>query len=128
MIITILDSNQNEVAVITVDDDTTPEQVEKIKALYAPRPKTMSDIVSEKIKHFRSLAPELLVAVYTQNTLSGMSTAQSDALFEYLADVILRVSEGAWPSALYRLNQKAPTADCPQEMIDRWKQMIVERL
>lgn len=128
MIISIKDANDVEIATIEVADDTSPDQVAKIRALFTPRVKSMGEIVNERLRHFRSLAPELLIQLYIENTLSGMTTVQSDALFEEYSDVIIRLNEGAWPSALHRLNQKVPGGNSTQEMIDRWKQMIIERL
>lgn len=85
---------------------------------------TMLDIVNAKISQYQIAAPALLRELYVTNTLSGITTAQSDQMFDDFADVLLRLKEGAYPTALYRLNQKVPNGFVTQELIDAWKNKI----
>ena len=85
----------------------------------------VQDTIKGIIRRFQKLAPELLVSLYTNNTLLGITASQSDAMFEEYQDVLIRLREGAWPTALYRLNQKQPSGFVTQEMIDGWKAMII---
>lgn len=81
---------------------------------------TVKDMVKAKIKLYRAKAPELLVEVYATNTLSGMTTSQSDASFELMGDVIFALCEGAWPTAIYRLQKKADAGLITQEVANNW--------
>ena len=81
-------------------------------------------IVSAAIKAKRDVAEALLIELYAQNTLADITTEQSDQLFDEYADVILRVQQGAFPTALHRLNQKQPGGFVTQELIDAWKAKI----
>jgi len=85
----------------------------------------VQDMIKGAIRRFQQLAPELLVNLYVNNTLLGITTAQSDAMFEEYQDVLIRLREGAWPTALYRLNQKQPSGFVTQELIDSWRAQII---
>lgn len=85
-------------------------------------------IVGAAIRAKRAVAEQLLVELYTENTLAGITTAQSDQLFDEYADVIFRIEQGAFPTALYRLEQKQPEGFVTQELIDAWKARIATYL
>lgn len=85
----------------------------------------VQELIKGAIRRFQKLAPELLVNLYVTNTLLGITTAQSDQMFEDYQDVLIRLREGAWPTALYRLNQKSPSGFVTQELIDSWKAQIL---
>ena len=89
---------------------------------------TVDQLIKSKIRGFQQMAPEVLVDLYTQNTLYGITTAQSDQMFDDFEDVLLRLREGAWPTAIYRLNQKQPSGFVSQELIDSWKQVIISKM
>lgn len=84
--------------------------------------------LKSKIKHFQQLAEDLLVDMYVSNTMAGLTTADSDQLFDDYGDVILRIREGAWPTAYYRLSQKQPSGFVTQEMLDNWKNLILQAM
>ena len=88
----------------------------------------LGDLIKAKIKSFQDQAPGLLRDMYVQNTLLGITTAQSDAMFSDYQDVLIRIREGAWSTALYRLSQKAPNGFVTQEMIDSWKALLISRM
>lgn len=89
---------------------------------------SLKEIIKVKISNYQKIAPELLTELYAENTLSGLTTAQSDSMFESYGDVILRLKEGAFPTALYRLSQKAPSGFVTQQLLDTWAARIQEKM
>ena len=88
----------------------------------------VEQLIKSRIIQFQKMAPELLVDLYTQNTLYGITTSQSDQMFDDFEDVLLRLREGAWPTAIFRLNSKQPSGFVTQELIDAWKQTIINKM
>jgi len=88
----------------------------------------LNEMIKAKIKSYQEQASELLRDLYVGNTLLGITTEQSDQMFDDYHDVLTRIREGAWPTALYRLSQKQPSGFVTQEMIDTWIAMIAERM
>jgi hypothetical protein len=82
-------------------------------------------MIGDKIRYFQSQAPKLLTDMYIANTLAGISPSQSDQMFDDYSDVLTRIREGAWPTALYRLEQKQPSGFVTQNLIDQWKALLV---
>lgn len=91
-------------------------------------PINVQAIVADRIKHYQEKAPVLLRDLYAANTLAGLSTPDSDALCDAFADVILRLREGLWPTAIYRLQQKQPTLIATEARITEWIQLILGQL
>ncbi len=89
-----------------------------------PPAPTMLQYVTNKIKDYQVAAKTLLVELYAENTVAGLTTAQSDQMFDDFDDVLTRLREGAFPTALYRLNQKVPAGFVTQQLIDSWKVKI----
>lgn len=85
-------------------------------------------LIKSRIKHYQEAAPELLRDLYTANTLLGINVQQSDQMFQDYQDVLIRIREGAWPTALYRLSQKTPSGFVTQQMIDNWINLIQQRM
>jgi len=85
---------------------------------------SLKEMIKARVKHYQESAPELLRNLYAENTLLGITAQQSDEMFTDFQDVLIRIREGAWPTALYRLQQKQPAGFVTQEMIDRWAAMI----
>jgi hypothetical protein len=94
-----------------------------IAPISAPTP--ITEIIKATIRKFQKAAPELLIQLYTANTLAGITTVQSDAMFTEYQDVLTCIREGAWPTALYRLNNKQPSGFVTQQMIDSWKNLLI---
>jgi len=92
------------------------------------QPVSLENIIKAKIKQYQDMAPELLRDLYVQNTLLGITTQQSDQMFQDFQDVLIRIREGAWPTALYRLSQKTPSGFVTRPMIDAWYQLIYSKL
>lgn len=86
----------------------------------AAQSSNVKEMIKLRIKGYQSLAPELLRDMYAQNTLLGITSSQSDAVFDDYSDVILRLQQGAFPTAIYRLQQKQPSGFVTQEMLDAW--------
>jgi hypothetical protein len=88
----------------------------------------MKAFIMSKIKFYQEQAPELLRDLYATNTLLGITTATSDQMFTDFQDVLIRIREGAWPTALYKLAQKTPSGFVTQQMIDSWTILIQSRM
>lgn len=72
------------------------------------------------LKRNQENAAQILEDFYIQNTLEGITLAQSDVMFDDYQDVILRIKEGAFTTALYRLQQKVPSGFVTQAILVRW--------
>ena len=84
----------------------------------------MNEYINNRIAFYQSVAPALLRELYTANTLSGITTPQSDEMMQEFTDVLLRIKEGLFPTAVYRLEQKVPSGYVTQALIDTWKHKI----
>jgi len=85
-------------------------------------------LIKSRIKYYQDNASELLRDLYVQNTLLGITVEQSDQMFEDFEDILIRLREGAWPTALYRLSQKQPSGCVTQNMLDSWIALITSRM
>lgn len=85
---------------------------------------TVKEMVKARIHLYRSRTPDLLVDLYATNTLSGMTDVQSDASFDLHQDVIFCLNEGAFPTAIYRLNKKVNAGLITREVADQWIALI----
>lgn len=121
---------QTGVLVATHYFEVEPEENawNRIVASYFPAPTPIKIIVQSKILQYRSTATQLLTEMYAENTLAGISVAQSDELFDEYMDVIIRIQQGAFPTALYRLGNKVPSGFVTQALIDAWSAKIKEYL
>jgi hypothetical protein len=121
--------HSNEMIVDVEDHAITPSVgwILSGNQLVAPvtAPTPIVEVIKATIRKFQKAAPELLVQLYTANTLAGITTVQSDAMFTEYQDVLTCIREGAWPTALYRLNQKQPSGFVTQPMIDSWKNLLI---
>ena len=91
-------------------------------------PVPIKDLIKARIKYYQEQAPELLRDLYAENTLLGITVQQSNQMFSDYQDVLIRIREGAWPTALYCLSQKQPSGFVTQQMIDNWYNMISSRI
>jgi len=91
-------------------------------------PVSLKDLIKARVKYYQEQAPELLRDLYAENTLLGITLEQSNAMFSDYQDVLIRIREGAWPTALYCLSQKDPSGFVTQEMIDNWYNLINSRI
>ena len=91
-----------------------------LSGTFSPPTIPLVTLINSKIAAYQAAAPALLRTLYTTNTLAGIATDQSDAMFDQFSDVILRLTQGAFPTALYRLMQKTPSGFVTQPMIDNF--------
>jgi len=89
---------------------------------------SIKKMVMERIFYYQRIAPELLVDLYADNTLLGITTQQSSQMFSDFSDVLECVSQGAFPTAVYKLQQKQPSGFVTQEMINSWIAKIQSRM
>ena len=80
----------------------------------------IAQVINNRLESFQNKAPEMLRELYVANTLAGITTAQSDQMFDDFQDVLQRIREGAWPTAVFRLQQKTPQGFVTQELINTW--------
>lgn len=88
----------------------------------------LKSLIKARVKYYQEQAPELLRDLYAENTLLGITAAQSDQMFDDYQDVLIRIREGAWPTAVYRLSQKQPAGFVTQQMLDAWSALIQSRI
>lgn len=122
----ILDYQGNKIGEMELPSGTS-EAVWTLKLSMYSLPPTVTPIsvvVQSKILDYRKTADRLLTELYATNTLAGITVQQSDALFDEFQDVIFRIQQGAFPTALYRLSQKQPSGYATQELLDTWSQKI----
>jgi len=85
-------------------------------------------MIEARIKSYQDMAPALLREMYANNTLAGITSEQSAAIFTDYADILLCIREGAWPTAVYKLSQKTPEGFVTQERLDAWTQLLLSRM
>lgn len=88
----------------------------------------LKEMIKARISYYQQQAPSVLQELYAQNTMLGITTAQSDEMFEDFQDVLIRLREGAWPTAIYRLSQKQPSGFVTQDMINIWTALIQAKM
>lgn len=88
----------------------------------------LKDLIKARIKYYQDNASDLLRDLYAQNTMLGITAEESDQMFSDYSDVLMRIREGAWPTALYRLAQKQPAGFVTQQMLDNWIALIQSRM
>lgn len=120
----VVDLNKNYLVVDVTDYLVSPSQgwILSGNKIIPDSTQTVSvkDMVKAKLKQYRSKTSELLIDLYATNTLSGMTSNESDALFELYQDVIFCLNEGAMPTAIYRINKKVDNGDISREVADEW--------
>lgn len=114
--------------VIVVDVSDQPCQAGWILSGNKVGPINVQALVADRIRLYQEKAPVLLRDLYAANTLSGLTTPESDALCDAFADVILRLREGLWPTAIYRLQHKQPTLIATEARITEWIQLILKEM
>ena len=84
--------------------------------------------IKDRISYYQKIAPDLLTDLYAENTISGITAAQSSQMFNDFQDVVTCVTQGAFPTAIYKLQQKQPSGFVTQEMINDWISKIRSRM
>lgn len=116
----ILNYQGTVIGQLTLDDDASEVDWANALAAYAQPPTPIQVIVVEKIKDYKKTAADLIDSFKADNTLAGITVAQSAEMFDNYGDVLAMLREGALPTAIYRLQQKSPAGFVSQDMIDSW--------
>lgn len=116
----ILDYQGNIIGQLTLEDDATEIDWSNALSSYAEPPKSLKLVIVGKLKDYKKASADLIDELKADNTLAGITVAQSAKMFDDFADVLLMLREGAFPTALYRLSQKQPIGFVSQEMLDSW--------
>lgn len=82
------------------------------------------DVVLQNVKSRQNEGLKILAELYALNIVNGITLSQSDQMFEDFNDVLTRVREGAFETAVYRLESKQPSGFVTQSMIDGWISLI----
>lgn len=122
------DERARDAGILVVDVSEVPCQVGWILSGNKIGPINYQAIIADRIKLYQEKAPILLRGLYAANTLQGLSTVDSDALCDAFSDVILRLREGLWPTAIYRLQNKQPTLIATEARIVEWIQLILKEM
>jgi hypothetical protein len=80
--------------------------------------------IEDRLATFQQRAPALIRDLMAVNTMAGISAAQSDQMFDDYADVLMRIREGAFPTALRKLLFKRPSGFVTQILLDQWIEKI----
>jgi len=120
----ILDYQGNIIGQLTLPDNTTEQQWENALSPYAQPPLSMPQIIWNKLTQYEECATELVRTLKRDNTLAGITTAQSAQMFDDFSDVLIMLKEGAFPTAIYRLQQKSASGFVTQDMINNWILLI----
>jgi hypothetical protein len=116
----ILNYQGNVIGQLTLPDETSDRDWSNALAAYSQPPTPIKVIVENKIKDYKKSAIDLIDAFKADNTLAGISVAQSAQMFDDFGDVLTMLREGALPTALYRLSQKSPSGFVTQDIINSW--------
>ena len=116
--------NGVKVGELTLPDGTSEAVWTQRLAEFVPANPSMAEIINEKLLKYQKAAPDLLRELYVANTLAGITVEQSDAMFDAFADVVIRIREGTFPTALHRLQQKLPVGFVTQDLLDSWIEKI----
>lgn len=80
--------------------------------------------IDKRILYYQLIAPKIIRDLFVSNTIAGISTSQSNQMFDDYEDVLIRLKEGAFPTAYKRLELKRPSGFVTQTIIDNWKSKI----
>ena len=84
----------------------------------------IDSILSEK----QSQGLNLLREIFVQNTIDGISTAESKDLFRNHMDIIICILVGAFPTAYSMINEIQPSGFMTQERLNSWKSIMEQYL
>lgn len=116
----ILDFEGNVIGELTLPSNTSETEWGRLLSSYSQPPITLKEVIVNKFKDYKKSAAQLVDELKADNTLAGITLAQSAEMFDNYGDVLAMLREGAFPTAIYRLQQKVPQGYVSQEMIDSW--------
>ncbi len=124
IVIPIFDEHGEPMGKRTFREGTSPEHIQAVIDSFRPPVVEVEQVIIKKLAGYAELAPDLLRELYAKNTLAGITPEQSDRMFTECEKVIIRLREGAFPTALFNLQQMQPTGLVTQELIDSWIRKI----
>lgn len=77
-------------------------------------------IIASRLAQYKQVAPQLLTSIEVQNVMSGITTAQSAQVFTDYNLVLNALREGAFPTAIYLLNQIGPLGFVDSALLAQW--------
>lgn len=113
-----LNSHGDVIGQVELPDDASEADWAQALALYNPPAKPLSQLVYDRLIKYERAAPAVLREIKTSNTLSGITLVQSAQMFADLGTILLAIREGAFPTAIYLLQQISPSGFVTQVMID----------
>lgn len=113
-----VDKNGNVIGTVELPDDASEADWAIALLAYNPPVKTTQQIVYDKITQYERTAPALLREIKTSNTLSGITVAQSAQMFSDFQSALSAIREGAFPTAIYILQNATPSGFVTQPMIN----------
>lgn len=112
----ILNYSGNKVGELSFPDDTSEEIWANALAPYAMPPISAEDMVISKIKNYKAACDDLLYNWKAANTLAGITLQQSADLLLLAQNVILALSQGMLPTAIYFAQQIEPAGFLTQDL------------
>jgi hypothetical protein len=85
---------------------------------------TISEIINARILNYEKIGPDLARQIKVTNTLAGITTIQSVQVMKDFGLILQMVREGMLPTAIYALQQSAPSGFVTQDMINLWISML----
>lgn len=123
-----VNGNGDVVGEITMPDDTPEDVWTYLLAAYNPPAKPVFQQIYDRLIQYESAAPRLLREIKTSNTLAGITLAQSAQMFTDFQHVLSAIREGAFPTAIYMLQNISPSGFVTQPMIDDMIGRITSKL
>lgn len=123
-----LDKDGNIVGTVELPEGTSEEIWTYVLNRYISPTTPISQKVYDKLVQYERAAPGLLRDMKTSNTLAGITLAQSAQMFAEFQPLLLAIREGAFPTALYILQNTAPSGFVTQVIIDDMIAKIISKL
>lgn len=123
-----VDKNGNVVGVVTMPVGTPEDVWAYLLSRYNPPATPIYDVIINRLTKYEKSADQLLKDIKTSNTLAGITLAQSAQMFIDFQHVLMAIREGAFPTAIYLLQNATPSGFVTQPMIDDMIARITAKL
>jgi hypothetical protein len=120
----ILDYQGNVIGQLSLPSGTSESIWSAALAPYAMPPLAPLDIVTDKLAYYQALAPATIRQMLATNTLAGITPAQSYQAMKDYGLILQMVRFGMFPTAIYALQNSAPSGFITQPMLDSWIAML----
>jgi len=94
----------------------------------APQSPSAQEIVVRKICNYKKECEQLIDLFKADNTLQGITLAESAQLFQTVQFVLLALREGALPTAIYMAEQIEPIGFLTLERKNNWIAQMKDKL